>query len=225
MRYTVNIDDIEESLLRLGGEAKAKDIQSAVLKEYCDGVIPDNYRHERSFRQTIQRKIEDYCPQAEGFDSNDKPIKFLRVGHGLYRLADNSAAINIQLPEEVVNPEQYEEGATQTISVNFYERNPDARQACIDHYGYSCFVCGFNFENEYGELGKNFIHVHHLRPLADIRVNYVVNPIDDLRPICPNCHAMIHRRKIPLSIEELKQQLTIRSTRPKTASRLSSGEL
>jgi predicted HNH restriction endonuclease len=212
MRYTVNIEDIEESLNSLGGEAKAKAIQSEVLKKYCVGEIPENYKNERSFRQTIQRKIEDYCPQAEGFDTNDKPIKFIRVGHGIYRLSDNSALINILLPEEVESPEEYQEGATQTISVNHYERNPEARQACINHYGYSCIVCGFDFEKAYGEIGKDFIHVHHLRPLAEIGESYVVNPVQDLRPICPNCHSMIHRRKTLLSIEELKQQLTNESS-------------
>ncbi len=212
MRYTVNIQDIESSLARLGGEAKAKAIQDCVLSVYCRGSVPENYRSERSFRQTIQRKIEDYCPQAEGFDLNENPVKFLRVGYGIYRLADGSAEIIIRIPEEVENPENFVEGATKRISVNFYERNPEARNACIQHYGLSCSVCGFNFAAVYGEIGKNFIHVHHLRPLAEIGENYVVNPIEDLRPVCPNCHAMLHKRKTPLGIEELKQQLTNRST-------------
>ncbi|GAA5012642.1 hypothetical protein GCM10025794_00770 [Massilia kyonggiensis] len=87
MNYTVNIADIEQALIGLGGEAKAKNIQDKILVDYCNNSVPENYQNERSFRQTIQRKMEDYCPQADGFDGLKKQAKFLRVGHGLYRLA------------------------------------------------------------------------------------------------------------------------------------------
>ena len=67
--------------------------------------------------------------------------------------------------EETEKDEQkvYTEGTPNQVLVTKYERNPFARKTCIDHYGLSCSVCEFNFENEYGELGKDFIHVHHLR--------------------------------------------------------------
>lgn len=104
-------------------------------------------------------------------------------------------------PDEIKATPLYPEGAVSQVLVNVYEREPKARKACIEHYGLNCHVCNFNFESVYGELGKGFIHVHHLKPVAD--GEYQVNPIDDLRPICPNCHAMIHRYGL-LSIEELK---------------------
>ncbi|MEG1241999.1 MAG: HNH endonuclease, partial [Oscillospiraceae bacterium] len=58
----------------------------------------------------------------------------------------------------------------------------------------------------YGEVGKNFIHVHHKIPLNEISEEYVVDPVNDLIPVCPNCHAMLHRKINDkyLSIEELK---------------------
>lgn len=62
-----------------------------------------------------------------------------------------------------------------------------------------------NFDEVYGELGKGFIHVHHLLPVAQLGKQYEVDPIADLRPVCPNCHAMLHRRNPPLSINELKE--------------------
>lgn len=206
MRYVVNIEDIELVLQEFGGEKQAKDIQTRILDKFCNGDIPENYSHEKSFRQTIQRKMEDYCPQAEGFENNNKPVKFLRVGHGIYRLANINA--NIKLPEEIEHPENFIEGATKEISVNYYERNQAARNACIDHYVYSCYICDFNFEEIYGEVGRNFIHVHHLKPLHEITKEYQVNPINDLRPVCPNSHAMLHRRKECLDISELKEKLT-----------------
>jgi len=136
MEYVVNIEDIEVALRELGGENKAKDIQNRILTKYCNEEIPSNYAHEKSFRQTIQRKMEDYCPQAEGFENNNKPVKFLRVGHGIYRLASVTESINIALPEEIREPETYIEGATKEITVNYFERNSEARLACIKYYGY-----------------------------------------------------------------------------------------
>jgi len=109
------------------------------------------------------------------------------------------------LPGEVAQPEKYIEGATKTISVNRYERNSLARTACIDTYGFACSICDFDFYKEYGEIGKGFIHVHHLKPLADIGEVYELNPTSDLRPVCPNCHAMLHKRTPAFSIEELRK--------------------
>jgi predicted HNH restriction endonuclease len=98
----------------------------------------------------------------------------------------------------------YIEGAKQRITVNTYERNPAARRRCLEHYGTKRAVGTFDFEARYGDLGKGFIHVHHLRPLAAQGKEYELDPIDDLRPVCLNCHAMIHARPIAVSIEELR---------------------
>jgi 5-methylcytosine-specific restriction enzyme A len=107
-------------------------------------------------------------------------------------------------PEEVDPTRTYIEGATRQVTVNLYERNAEARTICINYYGTSCSVCGFKFEGTYGKMGTGFIHVHHIKPLAEIRKGYKLNPIKDLRPVCPNCHAMIHQRKPAYSIEELR---------------------
>lgn len=113
----------------------------------------------------------------------------------------------VVIPEEIQTPQgKYViEGAVQTITVNSYERNPDARKKCIERHGHTCAVCGFDFGSMYGIIGINYIHVHHIKPLSEIKAQYEVNPIEDLRPVCPNCHAMLHKRKPPLSIIELRQ--------------------
>ncbi|WP_420860755.1 HNH endonuclease [Symmachiella dynata] len=113
----------------------------------------------------------------------------------------------VSLPDEIVEPQRYIEGAVKKISVNSYERNADARIKCIDHYGLDCAVCGFNFGATYGELGEGYIHVHHLRDLASIGEEYEVDPIEDLRPVCPNCHAMLHRPAVTMSIEKLQKTI------------------
>ncbi|MFV7782772.1 HNH endonuclease [Shewanella marisflavi] len=107
-------------------------------------------------------------------------------------------------PEEV--PCALKEGSKKTITVNSYERNTKARSECVNRYGVNCIVCGFNFESTYGQRGKGFIHVHHLIPISDIGDEYEINPITDLRPVCPNCHAMLHR-KGNISIDELINEI------------------
>ena len=99
------------------------------------------------------------------------------------------------------------EGIKKTVVVNSYERNPKARELCINKYGYSCSVCNISFEDIYGEIGKNFIHVHHLIPISKIKKSYQIDPIKDLRPVCPNCHAMLHKKNPPFSINELKSKI------------------
>ena len=93
------------------------------------------------------------------------------------------------------------------MTVNSYERNPKARAKCIENYGCKCQCCGLDFEDRYGEIGKGFIHVHHLKLISEIGNKYEVDPIKDLIPLCPNCHAMIHKKNPPFSIDELKEKM------------------
>lgn len=107
-------------------------------------------------------------------------------------------------PDEVEKNQTYTEGQTKQVLVNIYERNSVARQVCINHYGAVCQVCGFDFEDTFGNIGKGFIHVHHVVDLASIGEEYAVNPIKDLVPVCPNCHAMLHRQKPAYGVEKMK---------------------
>lgn len=102
-----------------------------------------------------------------------------------------------------------EGGRTPTVTA-CYERSPQAREACIRHYGTACAVCELEFGEVYGELGAGFIHVHHLDPLGGSSAEREVDPVADLRPVCPNCHAMLHRREPPLGIDELRDVLQSR---------------
>ena len=112
------------------------------------------------------------------------------------------------LPEEIMTDEVFPEGAVTQITVNAYERCPKARQRCIDEYGSSCFICDFDFGLTYGPEAQGYIHVHHLKPLSECGGEYNVDPVRDLRPVCPNCHAVIHmgRRSDSIrDIEDVKQ--------------------
>ncbi|MDQ3009377.1 MAG: HNH endonuclease [Acidobacteriota bacterium] len=120
-------------------------------------------------------------------------------------------------PNEVAVSQAFREGSASKVLVNVYERDDEARRSCIKHYGVSCQACGFNFEEFYGELGAEFIHVHHLKPLSEIGEEYDVDPIVDLLPVCPNCHAMIHRYGL-ISVEELESLINLAAQgKPKMA--------
>jgi hypothetical protein len=110
-------------------------------------------------------------------------------------------------PDDIPHSIDYIEGLAQQVLVNRYERSVEARNACIVHYKCICQVCCVDFGERYGQFGKGFIHVHHRVPIASIGKDYRVDPIKDLIPVCPNCHAMLHRREPPLEVEELRSLL------------------
>jgi 5-methylcytosine-specific restriction protein A len=99
------------------------------------------------------------------------------------------------------------EGARTTIQVSRIERDPNAREKCISIFGATCAVCGFDFEKTYGQIGAGFVHVHHLKPLSEAKGRRKVDPKSDLRPVCPNCHEMLHRQRPPFTIEELQGRI------------------
>ncbi|MCK9222792.1 MAG: HNH endonuclease [Limnochordia bacterium] len=102
----------------------------------------------------------------------------------------------------------FREGSTTRVPVNRFERNHRAREECLRHHGHNCIACGMSFYERYGPEMDGFIHVHHLIPLSEIRQGYYVDPIRDLVPVCPNCHAALHAEGGAVrSIEEVRKML------------------
>jgi 5-methylcytosine-specific restriction protein A len=107
-----------------------------------------------------------------------------------YRVKLALSVAEVVYPDEVAQePAGFIEGRVKQVTINAYERDSKARAACIAKFGAICQVCDFDFEKTYGEIGKGFIHVHHKVDLAMIGESYQVDPINDLIPVCPNCHA------------------------------------
>lgn len=109
----------------------------------------------------------------------------------------------------------YIEGGRFEVRSTAVERNPQARIACIAHYGAYCFACGFDFLETYGELGRDFIHVHHRKDIALSNGLYVIDPVEHLIPLCPNCHAMVHRERPAMNVEALRELI---KSRPRVTS-------
>lgn len=116
-----------------------------------------------------------------------------------------SSSFSDFLSEKPIHGWKYD-GEVKEILSRSYERNPLNRAACIALKGTKCVVCGLDMKTKYGPIGEGFIEVHHVYPLsANDGKGYLIDPKKDLEPVCPNCHAMIHRRVPPYSIQEMKE--------------------
>jgi 5-methylcytosine-specific restriction protein A len=116
------------------------------------------------------------------------------------------------LPLEEAQPSSSEpiglpEGAKTRVEVNRYERAPLNRAACIQAWGPVCQICGFDFGRAYGPVGEGYIHVHHLTPVSALGAGYLIDPVNDLAPVCPNCHAMIHRSDPPYPLDKVRDMI------------------
>lgn len=174
---------------------------AAVEDLFQDKLLSNDNRNENSRRWVMTIKnhvIQVYDTKENIEDYYAVFLKNQKVGH-------NQVALN---NKESIR--KYIEGTAIQVIQTKYERNPRARKVCLEHYGYKCSVCDFDFQKIYGELGTNFIHVHHLTQVSTIGKTYQINPINDLRPVCPNCHAMLHRQNPPLEIQDLKNIILIR---------------
>ena len=97
------------------------------------------------------------------------------------------------LDENMPTKNTHVEGGKTNKESSTYERDESARKECLKYYGYKCQVCGIELEEKYGIYGRKFLEVHHIVPISKQGGEYELDPIKDLRPLCPNCHAMIHR--------------------------------
>lgn len=114
--------------------------------------------------------------------------------------------------DEVEEFESGVEGNKKQRYTTYYERLPENRRQAIKIHGVTCKACNFNFEKTHGTHGKDFIHVHHIKPISQFEKPRKINPETDLTVLCPNCHSMVHRYKNKtLSVEELKKVIRMLS--------------
>lgn len=109
-----------------------------------------------------------------------------------------------EIRQSIKDAETFTEGKRSTRLQTYYERDARAKRKCLEHFGYICQVCEIDFLDQYGEIGR-ILHVHHIVPIASVGQSYEVDPTKDLVPVCPNCHAMLHKSKPdPYTVEHLR---------------------
>lgn len=178
------------------------------LSKY-DGAKEGDYIRLRLVEQADREELSLEHLKEHGL--KNAPQGAIRIKDELEKYIEkylNADYVEGYFPESTI-PEEAYEGALRTTKVNRYERSSIARKQCIEYHGDRRSICGLSFEEMYGELGKGFIHVHHIVPLNEIGKEYKVDPKKDLIPVCPNCHAMLHKKLNGknVSIDELKRIL------------------
>ncbi len=158
---------------------------------------------KRLYKETIERVLETVPEEYK----ND----FYRGYHWNCTVIEKARKIaksDINWENETEHEEVagHIEGRRKAYYTTKYERDSKNREAAIRIHGTKCMICGFDFEETYGELGKGYIEVHHVKPLSELEEEVVINPEKDLICVCSNCHRMLHRfKKYIISVEELKK--------------------
>ena len=186
-----------------------------LLEEYQDDILSLHHLHEHGYQGD---------PQSVKECKDNALLDFLLHPHQMV----NEDVYDVDYPAD---DEHLYEGALVKVMANKYERNQKARMECVAKKGYQCMVCGRDFEATYGDTGKGFIHVHHLTPISSIGKEYELNVDEDLVPVCPNCHYMLHRKDPPYTIQELKdimqeveEKTALKKTVASTSRRLKKAE-
>jgi predicted HNH restriction endonuclease len=100
------------------------------------------------------------------------------------------------------------EGSATKRFVTTYERNPRYRRQAIAIHGLRCQACDTDMGETYGPYAAGLIHVHHTVPVSTLDAPRPIDPATELSPVCPNCHAVIHRRRTStLTIAEVRKML------------------
>lgn len=100
--------------------------------------------------------------------------------------------------------ESDKEGSKTLRYVTTYERDPRYRRQALAIHGLRCKACGVDMGEKYGPYAEGLIHVHHVVPVSEYETAKKIDPATELVPVCPNCHAVIHRKKTStLSVEDV----------------------
>jgi 5-methylcytosine-specific restriction protein A len=91
------------------------------------------------------------------------------------------------------------------------ERNKKLALKAKAIHGYKCKACGFDFERNYGVIGRGFIEAHHLTPLSMLKGQKVkLNPSTDFTVLCANCHRMIHKSEFVNKVEQFRAKYVVK---------------
>lgn len=192
------------AFLHSNGFPDFTDLYSNLNRDFWEGIVtdglPTSTDEEREYSHRVMLSIK-YIKEFIKFDKNanykklfaDKVKKEQQRG-AQQNLSDKATPADNTQPEEADQPRK--EGAVTQVSVTHYERNPEDRRKALERDGYVCQVCHMNFVDTYGDIGKEYIEVHHLYPVCNMGENYQFDPLDPekgLVCLCSNCHSMIHR--------------------------------
>ena len=189
-------EDVENPRMELEIEDQDGRRFSATYIHYNNKVVGQGTRDE--YRLT---RMRDWFRANE--PEVDDWVVFLPYAHGTLPLHHE-----VSIPRGGVEAEDEftsaPEGAKTIQIVNAYERDGRNRRAVLKLRGYRCQACDVLLEESYGQIAKNYAHVHHTRPISQVGAGYRPNLEEDFAVLCPNCHAIAHRRNPPLTVAQVR---------------------
>lgn len=153
-------------------------------------------------------ELHDEAMQDMFSQSQDYPTA-VEIASRMYQASARRSTVYVYREDDVVA-----EGRATVAQTRVRERSQRLRRAAIAHYTVNgrirCAVCGFDFYEVYGELGEGYIQIHHETPVCQYsdqgEEQYIQQAVRDVKPVCPNCHCMIHRGGgTPLTVQQLAQ--------------------
>lgn len=159
--------------------------------EYTANLKIINGRARLTWKKDLKAKFALYDPDVQKI-----ALKFTKHNNNIILDILATTYINDDADTDIVDiVDLIKEGLKKEIITKIYARSKALRETAIKLHGTSCAICGFNFEEKYGNLGKDFIEIHHIKPLYMNNEETIINPEKDLIPVCSNCHRMLHRHR------------------------------
>jgi putative restriction endonuclease len=192
------LNEIIVILKELGGHAYYRDVYELFYER--------NGNKTSDWKAQIRGTVERFSSDSDYYGGNEDiffAVEGKGKGHWGLREYDNNS-VNIDITEDDCG---FPEGKKRLRQHIIRERNPKVIKLAKENYqnknGHlKCEVCEFDFEEKYGEIGKDYIEGHHTIFVKDIPEGYITVP-DDIVLLCANCHRMIHRRRPWITKEKL----------------------
>lgn len=228
------VEFAEEQLpafLRSNGYPDFGDLYSCLDPQFWKGIctdgLPSKTDSEREYASMVMVSLKYF----KGFLQFDKNANYKKLFANKLKREKKNAQTTTNPPTDNTQPEEAgkprNEGQVSQVSVTHYERNPEDRKKVLERDNYECQVCHMRFVDIYGEIGKEYIEVHHLYPVCNMGDNYQFDPLDPekgLVCLCSNCHSMIHRgghyeeidgerKMVPMSLKALQELYNKRNSK------------
>jgi 5-methylcytosine-specific restriction protein A len=208
MRSTMNHNSAKDYFrnlkLMLSGERITRSMKNQAT-DYFLSKISEDFKSKEL--ENSLSSLEAFADYYEDIHPTALTLHSLREIIFQHRMKNDSIDIEEENKKEDQEQNKFKEGKSIQVVLNRFERNQKARKECIEYYGSSCRVCNMSFNTTYGDIAESYIQVHHRIEISSRSEEYEVDPINDLIPVCPNCHAMLHKQIPAYTIDELKSIL------------------
>ena len=195
------------------------EMENSKGKRLVNGKLSKGKKESRAISLLSKGSELGICTQFGTKTKYDRLVginEALQAGLKIRLLKGADADTTVSVPIERITDDE-KEGLLKEYNLTRYERSHIARRLCLEHYGAVCQICGFDFEKVYGKRDNDepYIEIHHINPLAESSAEkgeHKVDYVNDLIPVCANCHRMLHHmKKRTLHPSELKAILTDRN--------------